>query len=187
MEYLSSMYIDDEMNPDEKKIFIEKIRTDQAFYELTNELLEQEKLLQMSINIPQSMDSNKWQIPFWFRVALYLKPAAFVATGFAAALLVFFFIVQPQAEPSFTNRFIIFQPEAGMVELAGTFTNWERIPMKQIGRSGYWELIMPVTSGEHRFAYILDNKQQVADPTMLDREKDDFGGENSILNVKNRI
>jgi hypothetical protein len=55
--------------------------------------------------------------------------------------------------------------------------------MAPIGDSGYWELRLNLPYGEHRFAYILDGSQQVADPTVPVREPDDFGGENSILTV----
>ena len=72
------------------------------------------------------------------------------------------------------------------MELAGTFTDWQRKPMKRIGDSGYWELRLDLHSGEHRFSYILDGSQQVADPTLPGKEKDDFGGENSILSVEVR-
>ena len=39
MDYLSSMYIDNEMDLDEKKQFVEKVRSDQAFFTQTLELL----------------------------------------------------------------------------------------------------------------------------------------------------
>ena len=45
MDYLSSMYIDNEMDLDEKRRFVEKVRTDDSFYNQTLELLYQEKQL----------------------------------------------------------------------------------------------------------------------------------------------
>ena len=42
-------------------------------------------------------------------------------------------------------------------------------------------------AGEHRFAYILDGDKRMADPTLPAVERDDFGGENSILSVEVRI
>ena len=59
--------------------------------------------------------------------------------------------------------------------------------MQRIGSSGYWEINLPVPSGEHRFAYILDGDRRISDPTLPASEKDDFGGENSILSVEERI
>jgi hypothetical protein len=55
--------------------------------------------------------------------------------------------------------------------------------MKQIRSFGYWELNLRLPSGEYQFAYILDGSKRMADPTQSAREKDDLGGENSILKV----
>jgi hypothetical protein len=55
--------------------------------------------------------------------------------------------------------------------------------MNRIGGSGYWETELELSSGEHRFVYILDDSRRIVDPTIPIREKDDFGGENSILSV----
>lgn len=187
MEYLSSMYIDNEMDLDEKKQFIEKIRSDQAFYTLTMDLLTQEQLLQMQPVLPEPSSEKTWQTPIRLGLVRFLKPLTFAAAGFSAAVLILFTFFQSPVPPLPNNRFVLFEPAADQVELAGSFTEWQRISMNRIGNSGYWELNLPVASGEHRFSYILNNDRRIADPTLPAREKDDFGGENSILNVENRI
>ncbi len=53
--------------------------------------------------------------------------------------------------------------------------------MNKIGTSGYWEITLNLIEGEHRFTYILEGREPFADPTILTRESDDFGGENSIF------
>ena len=55
--------------------------------------------------------------------------------------------------------------------------------MQKVGVSGYWEISIELTQGEHRFTYILEGGQSFADPTIPARESDDFGGENSVLHV----
>ncbi len=187
MEYLSSMYIDNEMDLDEKKLFLKKIRSDQEFYTLTLDLLDQEQLLQKQPPMIESASEKKWQPPVRMDRARCLKPFGFAAAGFAAAAMILFSVFQPQAPPLQNNRFVIFEPKADQVELAGSFTGWQRVSMKRVGSSGYWELNLPVASGEHRFAYILDGSLRIVDPTLPAREKDDFGGENSILNVTGHI
>lgn len=189
MEYLSSMYIDNEMDLNEKKQFIEKVKSDPAFYTLTMDLLTQEQLLQIQPVLPEPASGKRWQQPSSIRLGLirFLKPLAFAAAGFSAAVLMLFTTFQPAVSPLPINRFVLFEPVADQVELAGSFTGWQRISMNRIGNSGYWELNLPVASGEHRFAYILNNDRRIADPTLPAREKDDFGGENSILSVENRI
>lgn len=187
MEYLSSMYIDDEMNLDEKKLFVEKIRSDSAFYAQTLDLLVQEHLLQTQPILPALLPEKPWAPPAWLGLIRSLKPLGFATAGFAAAMLVFSILFPPQVCPLPDNRFLLFEPAAGQVELTGSFTGWQRIPMNRIGTSGYWELTLPIASGEHRFSYILDNDRRIADPTLPSREKDDFGGENSILSVAEHI
>jgi len=65
--------------------------------------------------------------------------------------------------------------------LQESFTRWKRIPLKPTGSSGYWEVSLTIPEGEHRFTYILLGQQRISDPRVPTREKDDFGGENSIL------
>ena len=175
MEYLSSMYIDDEMTLDEKQIFIDQIHIDPAFYHLTSELLFQEKQIQPLREPPQ---------PGLGRLAAgAVKPLALAAAGFMIAVLLNLPWTGTAPQPFQDNRFVIFQPDASKVELAGSFNNWQRQPLKKVGASGYWEITLPLEPGEHRFAYILNGEEKMPDPTILTREMDDFGGENSILNV----
>jgi 1,4-alpha-glucan branching enzyme len=106
------------------------------------------------------------------------------AAGLAAALLVMFFVTarQEQAAQN-THRFVLFQPDVNQVEITGSFLGWEAVPMQKSGSSGYWEVVLEVPAGEHRMCYILEEDRRIPDPTIPIREKDDFGGENSILAV----
>ena len=45
MEYLASLYIDNEMDLGEKRTFVEKVRADNEFATLTLDLLDQEQRL----------------------------------------------------------------------------------------------------------------------------------------------
>ena len=76
--------------------------------------------------------------------------------------------------------------DVSQVEITGTFTDWKRIPMRKVGTSGYWETSLDIAEGEHRFTYILEGRQAIADPTIPAREFDDLGGENSIFHVERR-
>ncbi len=188
MAHLSSMFIDNELNLDEKIQFIDGIRFQPVFYEDTRALLHQEKLLRM----PPPPARLPARAPGTLKAASFLpsqfRPLVYAAAGFAAAGLLLFALISPtNAPPAWDNRFVIYEPSAQRVELTGSFTDWQRTPLRPVGNSGYWELTLPVSIGEHRFAYILDGTRQMADPTILRREKDDFGGENSILSVEARI
>ena len=187
MDYLSSMYIDNEMDLDEKKQFVEKVRSDQAFYTQTLELLAQEQLVRKQPDMRDLTSEQRWRPPVWDGLKRFFRPLGFAAAGFTAAVLIFLGVFQPPVPPSCSNRFVLYEPAAGQVELAGSFTGWQRISMQPIGSSGYWEINLQVPAGEHRFAYILDGDRRISDPTLPASEKDDFGGENSILSVEERI
>ena len=187
MDYLASMYIDNELDLDEKVRFVDKVHSDPPFYRDTRALVLQEKLLRMPPDTsmlparpPVAVGAGQW-----FRKML--RPMIYAATGFAAAGLLLFSLVKPPTPAQCYNRFVIYEPAAHQVELAGSFTGWQRTPMEPIGDTGYWEIHLHVPSGEQRFAYILDGSRQITDPTLPVSELDDFGGENSILNVKERV
>ncbi|KPJ79065.1 MAG: hypothetical protein AMJ54_00645 [Deltaproteobacteria bacterium SG8_13] len=85
------------------------------------------------------------------------------------------------------QRFVLYRPDASLVEIAGSFSEWERIPLGRIGKSGYWEITLALPIGEHRFSYIIEGRERIPDPTVLLKEGDDFGGSNSVLRVEARI
>ncbi|BBO68305.1 hypothetical protein DSCA_22350 [Desulfosarcina alkanivorans] len=188
MDYLSSMYIDNEMDLDEKRSFLERVRSDDAFYKETVELLVQEQLLRELPVMPrEKAAATPWRTPVRTVLASCFKPLGFATAGFTAAVLMLFTVFQTPPPAVCNNRFVLFEPAAGQVELAGSFTGWQRVSMTRAGTSGYWEINLQVPSGEHRFAYILDGNRQMADPTLPASEKDDFGGKNSILKVEKRL
>lgn len=187
MDYLASMYIDNEMNLDEKRRFVERVRADHAFCALTLSLLEQEKLLREPLVPAEPVLDKNWHPPLRRVVSRLLKPIAFAAAGFTVAMLLFLTHPDDHEALKGSKRFVLFEPAADRVELAGSFTGWQRLAMRRIGDTGYWELNLAIPSGEHRFVYILDGHRRMADPTLLASEKDDFGGENSILHMEERI
>lgn len=186
-EELISMYIDDALDLDEKIVFVETVHTHRHFRDDAVGLLQQEKQL---------------RIPAWDRVpevALPLKPprtttqpkrrsVALVASALAAAVLVFFFIRTPAPLPpidrSVAHRFVVYQPDAETVAITGSFNNWQTLPMEKTGPEGYWEISLELRPGEHRYSFLLDDKRRVADPTVMVREMDDFGSQNSVLDVR---
>lgn len=122
----------------------------------------------------------------WWR-GIWLKPLAY-GIGCLLAGVVLWHTMIPNsatvAPPMFKpHRFVIYRPDISRVEISGSFTGWQPRKMRRIGETGYWETELNLPSGEHRFVYILEGQQHMADPTVQDREKDGFGGENSILSV----
>lgn len=189
MNHTISMFIDDELDLDEKIEFVNKVHTEDQFYDESITLLEQEKHLRSDVVpiVPEvSLKKSKrffdaQYLNFFFR---------FAKIGVMAAIVIFFVFAfqwkKDDAVPFHTvsKRFVIYKPEAGNVQISGSFTDWNNIPMKMIGPSGYWEIELDVSGGEHKYVFIVEDNKRIADPTVLMREKDDFGSENSVLVVE---
>lgn len=180
-DQLISMYIDDELDLDDKIIFVETVHADRQFKDEAVDLLRQEKRICADVadRLP-ALRIEKRRSAWLERL---VRPLAAAAAGLAAAA-VLWMAFWPAPEPSLRPwRFVIYQPDAQGVELAGSFSSWRRIPLKHAGNSGYWEITLDLPKGDHRFSYIIEGSRRMADPTIAVREADDFGGENSILTV----
>ena len=77
MEYLASLYIDNEMDLGEKRTFVEKVRADNEFATLTLDLLDQEQrlrdLLLHTLAVPAPAP---WRPSLRTRLAALLRPVA---------------------------------------------------------------------------------------------------------------
>jgi len=160
--------------------------------QLFQDLLEQEKQLRSDV-IPLVPDiSFKKALKFsdtrYFNLFLRIAKAGAVAA--VLVLLVFSLYwknddaVTAPLQDAVPRRFVIFQPEANSVQIAGSFTNWNNIPLKMVGPSGYWEVELDVTRGEHKYVFIVGDDKKITDPTILMKEEDDFGSENTVLVVE---
>jgi hypothetical protein len=184
-----SMFIDDELNLDEKIDFVKRVHLEEPFYSEAVDLLEQEKLLCSDVvdEMPQISLNEKSKIFSLHSLRPYFRVAEF---GFVALLLIIFIAGRVPVKrdeigyEAVSKRFVIYMPEAQNVQIAGSFTNWNSIPMKMVGPSGYWEIELNVTRGEHKYVFIIGDDKKIADPTILLKERDDFGSENSILLVE---
>ncbi len=180
-----SMFIDDELNLDEKLDFVKKVHTEEQFYNESIDLLEQEKLLRADVVsvVPQRSVVKSRKI-FNFQ---FFSPFLRVAEFAVVAVLVLFFVFSIQTKneiSSISKRFVIYQPDASSVQIAGSFTDWNNVPMKMTGPSGYWEIELDVTKGEHKYVFIVGDDKKIADPTIMMKERDDFGSENTVLLVE---
>lgn len=179
-----SMFIDDELDLEEKIEFVETVHSDTDVKKETLNLLQQEKIIRSPVvdRIPdlEIKTRPKLNLQFW-------RPVAVFMSGLATALIIFFFTQPEKIVSPIPYRFVIYQPDVEKVEITGSFISWDTIPMKKMGASGYWEIVVDLDQGEHRYSYILENGERIPDPTILTREKDDFGGENTILDLNTRV
>ena len=180
-DYLISQFIDDELDLDEKIEFVENLDAAAAFKEEALALLKQEQIIRadvVDVYPAAEIRTNRFQ---W---AALWRPLGAFATGVATAALIVLLAWPSQQKLFVSHRFVLYQPTASQVEIAGTFNGWQRLPLKRVGSSGYWELRLDLPEGDHRFTYIVEGRKRLPDPTILAHEKDDFGGQNSILEVR---
>lgn len=184
MNYLISKFIDNELDLDDKIEFVDRVHEDRLFKDESIELLGMEKIIRA--DVVDRVPPVKFRIKKK-RFSFGLRPLGYLASAVAAAAIVLFFIPsQPLQDPATAHRFVIYRPDVTRAEITGTFTGWQRIPMNRIGSSGYWDITVKLSSGEHRFTNILDGEKRFADPTVPARELDDFGGRNSIISVESK-
>lgn len=60
-------------------------------------------------------------------------------------------------------RFALFSPGAAEAAVAGSFSEWEPVPMKALG-GGTFALDVPAPEGTHEYKFVLDQNQWTADP-----------------------
>lgn len=183
-----SMFIDDELKLAEKILFLEEIKTNPSVADEAIEFLHLEKKIRMDVveHMPQI---ELLQTSILRHIGHFFKqPLGWTVAALAAALIAMFITTMQPVGPFLKEtRFVIYKPEASQVEITGSFTGWKRISMQRAGYSGYWELTLPLPEGEHRFTYILEGRKPFTDPTIPVYERDDFGGQNSVLFVEKRV
>ena len=187
MDPLTSLFIDDEMNMDDKISFDRHLKNDPATAEEMLHLLEQEILIRGEV-VTHIPDSTVATTTTWEKIwDFVVQPKRIITASLAAAAAVLILVLWSPQITLQPNRFVIYRPDVTRAEITGSFTDWQRVPMKAVGNSGYWEIVLALPEGEHRFSYILNGQDSFPDPTILTREQDDFGGQNSVLLVGNTV
>jgi hypothetical protein len=188
-DYLISLFIDNELNLDEKIDLVELVHDDASFKDETIGLLQQEKLLRgdMVTKLPaMPAISEPWRKSRLFstwRLFFAWRPMV-AGLSLATAVAAFFlFSSGPRLPEESQQRFVIYRPNTENMAILGSFTEWNPLPMEKIGSSGYWSITLKLKPGEYHYSYMMEDGLHIADPTVPTRENDDFGGENSIITI----
>ena len=90
----------------------------------------------------------------------------------------------PAAAAPSVVTFVLVAPQARSVALAGDFDGWDvsQLPMRR-GTAGIWTLDVPLTPGRYDYAFVVDGRRFVADPTAPPAMGDDFGRPTSVVTV----
>jgi len=82
--------------------------------------------------------------------------------------------------------FVYVAPTAKSVAVVGDFNNWglDDSALAATNLQGVWSVTARIPAGVHRYAFVVDGKQWVADPTAPRSSSDDFGMPSSALVVE---
>lgn len=81
-------------------------------------------------------------------------------------------------------QFIVVVPSASQVSLVGDFNDWDVAATPLTQRTGdLWTVVMPLSPGHHRYAFVVDGSRWVALPEAPRAPDDDFGAPSSIVMV----
>jgi 1,4-alpha-glucan branching enzyme len=72
-------------------------------------------------------------------------------------------------------------PQARSVLLAGDFTGWQQAPLSlKKDKTGVWKKTVSLAPGSYQYRLLVDGEWQ-DDPQCLNRQPNQFGGENSSI------
>lgn len=109
---------------------------------------------------------------------LLFRPASVGSPGAASPL------ATAAGPESVYVRFVLTAPTAQHVALAGTFNRWDpsATPLTRVGAEGTWMVTVPLTAGQHQYAFVVDGQRWVPDPA-APKVDDGFGRKNSVVSV----
>jgi hypothetical protein len=82
-------------------------------------------------------------------------------------------------------RFVFVDSSAHSVSLVGDFNGWQKAAtqLEPAGAPGAWAVSIPLSTGRHEYAFIVDGVRWATDPFAASRE-DDFGTESSVVTLR---
>jgi hypothetical protein len=201
-----------EFHPLVKRWLDGELSADQLGAELAAELAEARALLAAVDRAPVTLDpaleqrvtaairsrpATRWGRAWrWIGAAhelrLRVRPWAVAALAAAATLVLLLVPTRQSRAPaavaqgpeSVYVKFVLYAPGAHQVSVAGTFNGWDThaTPLAHAGAPGVWAATLSLPAGQHLYAFVVDGRRWVADPTAPGVD-DGFGRRNSILAV----
>jgi hypothetical protein len=117
--------------------------------------------------------------------------AAALAAGVVAVVTLGVMRTRPQTVsvsgvPLEPVQFVLVAPSAHSVAVVGDFNDWglNDSALVATNHQGVWSVTAPVPAGVHRYAFVVNGKDWVADPSAPRSAGDDFGLPSSALVVE---
>jgi 1,4-alpha-glucan branching enzyme len=89
------------------------------------------------------------------------------------------------AEPPAGAVEVVFEikaPDAEVVQVAGSFNNWDKIPLEKAA-DGAFRTTLKIAPGKYEYMFVIDDTW-IEDPANPDTVPNPYGGVNSVLTVK---
>jgi len=126
-------------------------------------------------------------------LARYRRAKKFVVFALAGVFLLLVFLTNLPLLPEFqvtdfagyrTVELIFYPPSKSphTVAVAGDFTNWDALAMQKV-KDDCWKITVRLKPGKYQYAFVIDGKEWIPDPSSPRRVSDGFGGFNSVLVV----
>src|SRR5262249_61289337 len=82
-------------------------------------------------------------------------------------------------------HFALIAPRASQVAVVGDFNGWDPIatPMRRLPSGATWTAAIAVPEGRYAYAFVIDGRTWIPDPTAPLAPGDGFGHESSVLVV----
>ena len=95
-------------------------------------------------------------------------------------------MVSASGAPLEPVQFVLVAPTALSVAVVGDFNDWglNDSALVATNHQGVWSVTAPVPAGVHRYAFVVNGKEWVADPSAPRSAGDDFGLPSSALVVE---
>lgn len=120
---------------------------------------------------------------FWRAGGRWAAPAL---GGALATLLVVLAVGNLSPQPTGVSvTFELHAPDAGRVELVGTFNDWRpgEIVLEGPDASGHWTATVNLPRGRHEYLFLVDGGKLVTDPRATAYRPDGFGQSNALLEL----
>lgn len=76
-------------------------------------------------------------------------------------------------------------PNANAVAVVGNFNGWSPAnSTMHKNKYGDWEINLYLAPGRYTYRFLLNNNEEILDPTSPDHEPDGYGSRNSVLMVQ---
>jgi hypothetical protein len=149
-----------------------------------------DRRVMQSLNAPP-VRRKKWQRGISWPTDGWLTPAlagAFVMMLVWGGVELLTSRQQPVAHTESSRVMVTFQlhaPEAGHVELAGSFNDWDvgSIELNGPDATGNWTVDLVLPEGRHEYLFLVDGEEWITDPTAVAYRDDGFGRRNAVLEL----